>query len=170
MIRGRRCVFRKAEPSPLKRTVMPCAAIWQVLSALCFCKILMWVRREVEWSSMDSWEWQWVYFSFSVHIGLVEACARSSLQYKKKSHLRLYYQSNGNFSLIPYLGVQLVALSLWHFEFDLFICLCWTRSINSCPSFLPKRLLKFLISSKGHDFKMSRYHTNRTVTVSHWVA
>lgn len=38
-----------------------------------------------------------------------------------------------------------------------------TRSINSCPSFSQKRLLKFLILSKGHDFKMSRYHTNRTV-------
>lgn len=48
VMRGRRCVFRKAESSPLKRTIMRSATIWQVHAALCVCKFLMRVRGEVE--------------------------------------------------------------------------------------------------------------------------
>lgn len=103
-IRGRRCVFRKAESLPLKRTIMSSTTIWQVHPALCFCKILTRVRGEAECIrkkalgnrhselkvSVDLFQIQHAYQQSN---RLVEACKCLSLQYKKNhTYMRIISQ------------------------------------------------------------------------------
>lgn len=56
------------------------------------------------------------------------------------------------------------ALSLWHFEFWLLVCFCWTNSRKcTLSSFIfTKIVVKFSVLSQSHGLKMSRYHINHT--------